>query len=78
MTKHLLALLCVSALGLPIITVPLCGQAFYGSVVGTVTDQSGAAVSGAVVRLINTGTQERHQGPTGADGSYQFLNIFIG
>src|SRR3954453_1342481 len=78
MTKHFLTLLCVSALGLTISTAQLCGQAFYGSVVGTGTDQSGAAGGGAGVMLINTGTQERHQGPTGGDGSYQFLNLVPG
>ena len=75
MTKRLLALLCVSALSVTIITAPLFGQAFYGSLVGSVIDQSGAAVTGAVVTLINTGTQERHQGTTGTDGGYQFLNV---
>ena len=78
MMKRLLVLLCISALGLPIITTRLSGQAFYGSLVGSVTDQSGAAVNGAVVTLTNTGTQERHQGPTRADGSYQFLNLVPG
>jgi hypothetical protein len=78
MTKRLLALLCVSALGLPLITGRLFSQAFYGSVVGSVTDQSGAAVNDAVVTLINTGTAERHQGRTGTDGGYQFLNLVPG
>ncbi|MGH9694336.1 MAG: carboxypeptidase regulatory-like domain-containing protein, partial [Bryobacteraceae bacterium] len=32
----------------------------------------------AVVTLINTGTAERHQGRTGTDGGYQFLNLVPG
>jgi len=78
MAKRLLVLLCVSALGLTIISAPLFGQAFYGSLVGSVIDQSGAAVTAAVVMLTNTGTQERHQGTTGTDGGYQFLNLVPG
>ena len=66
MTKRLLALLCLSALAFPIITARLFSQAFYGSVVGTVTDRSGAALTDAVVTLINTGTSERHPEPDGS------------
>jgi hypothetical protein len=57
---------------------PLFSQAFYGSVVGTVSDQSGAAVRGATVTLTNTGTGERHQAQSGAGGDYQFLNLVPG
>src|SRR5579884_1246666 len=57
---------------------PLFGQAFYGSVVGAVTDQSGAALRGATVTLTNTGTGERHQTQSGAGGDYQFLNLVPG
>jgi hypothetical protein len=32
------------------------GQALTGTIVGTVTDQSGAAVAGATVIVVNTGT----------------------
>ena len=56
----------------------LFGQAFYGSVVGTVTDQSGAALRGANVTLTNTGTGEKHQAQSGAGGDYQFLNLVPG
>jgi hypothetical protein len=53
----------------------LFGQSFYGSVVGTVTDPSDSALRGASVTVINSGTQERRQGQTGADGGYSFLNL---
>ncbi len=40
---------------------PLFGQAFYGSVVGTVSDQSGASLRGATVNLTNVATSVKHQ-----------------
>ena len=56
----------------------LFGQAFYGSVVGSITDQSGASLRGANVSLTNTGTEERHETQSGAGGDYQFLNLVPG
>ena len=44
-----------------ITTAPVFGQAFYGSVVGTITDQSGGALAGATVTLTNVATSERRQ-----------------
>jgi hypothetical protein len=60
------------------LTTCLLGQAFYGVIVGTVADQSGAAVRGANVTLTNTGTGERHQTQSGDGGDYQFLNLVPG
>ncbi|HEY2014360.1 MAG TPA: carboxypeptidase-like regulatory domain-containing protein, partial [Bryobacteraceae bacterium] len=78
MLRHLLGAIRVVALALPILTAPLFGQAFYGSVVGTVTDPSNATLHGAAVTLTNSGTHERHQTLTGAEGTYQFLNLVPG
>ena len=58
--------------------ISLFGQAFYGSIVGTVTDASNAAVRSAAVTLTNTGTGERHETVTGDFGGYQFLNLIPG
>jgi hypothetical protein len=57
---------------------PAFSQAFYGSIVGTVTDQSAAVLHGAVVTLTNLATGERRQTPSGAGGDYQFLNLVPG
>jgi hypothetical protein len=62
----------------PLLAISLSGQAFYGSIVGTVTDPTNAAVHGASVTVTNMGTDERHQAVTGAAGGYQFLNLIPG
>ncbi len=59
-------------------TFPLHGQSTYGSVSGTVTDQTGAAVAGATVTLTNTSTSEKRTQPSGADGLFTFVNLFPG
>src|SRR6202167_2045232 len=59
-------------------SVSLFGQSTYGSVVGSVTDSSGAAIAGATVSLTNVGTQEKRTQPSGADGLFTFVNLFPG
>src|ERR1700692_450584 len=59
-------------------TAPVQAQTFYGSIVGSVTDQSGAAISGASVTLTNTGTSERRSDQTDNSGNYQFVNLVPG
>lgn len=51
------------------------GQAVYGSVLGTISDPSGAAVSGAKVRItsVNKGTVE--ETTTNADGNYSVSHL---
>jgi outer membrane receptor protein involved in Fe transport len=48
-------------------------QQITGSVTGTVTDPGGAAVSGASVKLTNTGTDATQTVTTDADGNFRFL-----
>jgi Carboxypeptidase regulatory-like domain len=60
------------------ITAALLGQTFYGSIVGTVTDATGAAAPGSGVTLINLGTSERRTAETDALGNYQFVNLVPG
>jgi hypothetical protein len=53
-------------------------QSFYGSVVGTVTDKSGAVIPGATVTLANTGTNDHQTAQSDANGGYRFLNLVPG
>jgi Carboxypeptidase regulatory-like domain len=54
------------------------GQSTYGSIAGSVTDPSGAAISGASVTLTNAGTSETRTQATNADGQYSFVNLIPG
>jgi hypothetical protein len=56
----------------------LPAQTFYGSIVGAVTDASGAPIPAAPVILINTGTSERRARDTDSGGNYQFVNLVPG
>jgi outer membrane receptor protein involved in Fe transport len=56
-------------------SIPAVGQTFYGSIVGTVTDPSGAALPGADVTLTNVSTGVQSHAATGASGEYQFFNL---
>jgi hypothetical protein len=51
------------------------GQAVTGSVLGTVTDASGAVVSNAKVSLTNIGTDVVRSAQTNASGNYTFADI---
>jgi hypothetical protein len=50
-------------------------QTSFGSIVGEVQDASGAQIPAANVTVTNTGTSDRLQGATGANGQYQFVNL---
>jgi hypothetical protein len=64
---------CVMLVGLP-----AAAQTSYGTVVGTVTDPTGAVVSGVNISLLNTGTSEQHTAKSNDQGSYQFVNLLPG
>ncbi|HEY3938560.1 MAG TPA: carboxypeptidase-like regulatory domain-containing protein [Bryobacteraceae bacterium] len=53
-------------------------QTTFGSVIGTVTDSSGAPIPNTQVTLMNLGTSEKRSGNTNADGLYQFVNVVPG
>jgi Carboxypeptidase regulatory-like domain len=59
-------------------SVNLYGQSTYGSVSGSVTDSSGAAITDAKVTLTNLGTSEQQTQATGGDGLYSFVNLIPG
>src|SRR5208283_5463733 len=57
---------------------PLYAQVDAGSILGTVTDPSGAVISGATVTLTNEGTGASLSTTTGSDGVYKFTPVRIG
>jgi Carboxypeptidase regulatory-like domain/TonB dependent receptor len=57
---------------------PLYGQVDTGSILGTVTDSSGATVNAASVTLTNQGTNAALTTTTGSDGVYKFTPVKIG
>jgi hypothetical protein len=54
---------------------PASAQSLYGSIVGTVNDQSGAPVPGVSVTATNTGTSHKIDAVTDGDGNYAFRNL---
>src|SRR6201984_2710346 len=61
-----------------LVAVNLSAQTFRGTILGTVTDPSGAVVSGAKVTVKNTGTGLERATETSADGSYSLPELPIG
>ena len=59
-------------------TVSLSAQTFRGTILGTVTDPTGAVVAGAKVTVKNTGTGLERSTETSADGSYSLPELPIG
>src|SRR5258708_7310321 len=53
-------------------------QQTLGGITGTVTDTSGAVVSGATVNLIGDQTKLSRTQTTSSSGSYLFVNLPIG
>jgi len=53
-------------------------QTFFGSIVGTVTDSTGAVVPDAKVTISNLGTAETHSMHSNSEGFYQFVNLVPG
>jgi hypothetical protein len=59
-------------------SVPAVSQIFNGSIVGAVTDPTGASIPAAAVTLTNTGTSERRTTVSNNDGNYEFVNLVPG
>src|SRR5256885_17169301 len=54
------------------------GQIDTGSILGTVSDSSGARINGATVTLVNEGTNATLSTTSGDDGGYKFTPGGIG
>ena len=63
---------------LGLLVIPSMAQTFYGSIVGTVNDNTGSRIPSASVAVLNTGTGERKAAQTDANGNYQFVSLVPG
>ncbi|MGA8578673.1 MAG: carboxypeptidase regulatory-like domain-containing protein, partial [Bryobacteraceae bacterium] len=70
----------VLALALVVLLLPCAvnAQVLYGSLTGNVTDPTGAAIPGAKVEAVNTGTGVHNEAVTDEHGIYRFNNIQAG
>ncbi|MGH9405199.1 MAG: TonB-dependent receptor [Terriglobia bacterium] len=77
-TRLLVGTLC--GLGLIFLSAPQnCrAQVLYGSIAGTVADQSGAVVPGATVTIINESTHFTRSTTTGSAGDYRVIDLPAG
>ena len=71
-------LVCVLLLSTPISLPKIAAQSVYGSIVGTVTDATGAVIAGANVTLTNDATNEHRTIITDVSGNYTFVNVLPG
>jgi len=69
------AIILVLSLSYLLSTPSANAQSAFGSLVGAVTDSSGAAVPDASVTLTNLGTNEKKVMQTDASGNYRFVNL---
>src|SRR5260370_36355410 len=53
-------------------------QTYYGTIVGNVTDATGASVPGAKVTIRNTGTNSTYTATTSGHGSYSVPQLAVG
>ena len=74
----LLLLLAGALLLAPLFVENLNAQVLYGSVFGTVTDQTGAVVPGATVTIVNTQTGYTREATSDATGRYNLQNVLEG
>jgi len=73
--RKVIPLLAVSILLTGVFERPLHAQVLYGSVTGTVTDQSGAVVPGAQVTVTNEATGLKREATSDASGFYRVLDL---
>ena len=74
----LIALLSALLAAVLLISAPAAAQTFRGTILGTVTDTSGAVVAGAKVTVRNAATGLVRETQTSSDGSYSVPELPIG
>ena len=74
----LMAFLAGALLLVPRFVQHLSAQVLYGSVVGTVTDQTGGVVPGATVTITNVQTGQTREAISDDVGNYSLLNVLEG
>src|SRR5690348_12756814 len=75
-SRLVLILACACAVAASSYTArPASAQVLYGSIVGTLTDQTGAVVPKATVTVTNTATGLSRQATTNTDGYYSIPNL---
>src|SRR5437764_5437446 len=79
MSKHLYGgPVCLVTALLLCAPVAVFGQAVFGSIVGTVTDASGAAVPQAKVTIVDTGKGVTYNTTTNEAGNYSQTHLILG
>ncbi|MGH9795373.1 MAG: TonB-dependent receptor domain-containing protein [Candidatus Acidiferrales bacterium] len=73
MNRTLKAVLVLASVA--VLVLPTAAQRITGSVTGQVTDQSGAAVPGATVTVLNEATNAKRTVSTGEDGAFVVDNL---
>jgi hypothetical protein len=68
----------ILASGLLFLSLPLAAKTFYGSIVGAITDSTGASIAGVKVTVTNSATAEQRTAETSEDGGYRFVNLIPG
>jgi len=76
MTRRFCSCLAILCLGVLVVaSTPAFGQAVYGSIIGTVTDPQGAAVSGAKVTVTNERKGTKDETTTNDTGNYSVTHL---
>ena len=76
--KHSLSLVASCAAFLLLCSPRLCGQAVYGSIVGTVSDSSGAAVPSAKITITDIGRDVTTTALTNESGNFMQRYLIVG
>ena len=61
-----------------VLTLPLAAQSTFGTITGTITDQTGSVIPGAHITVINEGTGAERRIETADTGVYSVPNLPVG